>query len=165
MKRIVVNCIIRFYNRLEAYNQRIVYTRYRAQYEIDRKVRFNGKNIRLYGNGRIVIAENTYLGEMCNLQSSDNNIIQIGRNCAISHNVKIYTCTYDADNNFDNLPRVEVFGDVRIGNGVWIGVNVFIAPGVTIGNNCVIGANSVITKDLMPNAIYGGVPAKLIRLK
>jgi maltose O-acetyltransferase len=52
-----------------------------------------------------------------------------------------------------------------IGNGVWIGANVFIGPGINIGDNSIIGANSVVVKDVLPNSIVGGVPAKLIRMK
>ena len=47
----------------------------------------------------------------------------------------------------------------------WIGANVFINPGVVIGKNSIVGANSVITKNVPMNAIFGGVPAKLIRMK
>ncbi len=56
-------------------------------------------------------------------------------------------------------------GDVIIKDFVWIGANVVINPGVTIGQNAVIGANSVITRDVDPSSIVGGVPAKLIRMK
>ena len=41
----------------------------------------------------------------------------------------------------------------------------FVNPGVNIGSNSIIGANSVVTKDVLPNSIVGGVPAKLIRYK
>ena len=56
-------------------------------------------------------------------------------------------------------------GNVIIEDFVWIGANVFINPGVTIGKNSIVGANSVVVRDLPPNGIYGGVPAKLIKLK
>ena len=61
--------------------------------------------------------------------------------------------------------RDRFYGDIVIGNGVWIGANVFINPGIRIDNNVVIGANSVVTKDIKENSIVGGVPAKLIRIK
>lgn len=52
---------------------------------------------------------------------------------------------------------------VFIGNDVWIGANVVILPGVTVGDGAILAAGAVITKDVEPYAIVGGVPAKLIR--
>lgn len=52
-----------------------------------------------------------------------------------------------------------------IGNDVWIGINAVIMRGVTIGDGSVIAANSVVTRDVPPYAIVGGVPAKLIRYR
>nr|WP_313959279.1 DapH/DapD/GlmU-related protein [Microbacterium sp. BH-3-3-3] len=52
---------------------------------------------------------------------------------------------------------------VEIHEGVWIGQNAVISPGVTIGAFAVVGANSVVTKDVPPRVIVGGVPAKIIR--
>lgn len=54
---------------------------------------------------------------------------------------------------------------IRIGNDVWIGTNVIILQGVTIGNGAVIAAGSVVTKDVPPYAIVGGVPAKIIKYR
>jgi hypothetical protein len=53
----------------------------------------------------------------------------------------------------------------HIGNDVWIGEGARIRVGVNIGDGAVIGAGSVVTKDVPPFAIVGGVPAKLIRMK
>jgi acetyltransferase-like isoleucine patch superfamily enzyme len=52
---------------------------------------------------------------------------------------------------------------VRIGNDVWIGANVIILRGVTIGDGAVIAAGAVVTRDVAPYAIVGGVPAREIR--
>lgn len=54
-------------------------------------------------------------------------------------------------------------GDVVIGNDVWIGYEALILSGVTIGNGAVIGARSLITKDVEPYSIVGGIPARLLR--
>lgn len=54
-------------------------------------------------------------------------------------------------------------GDIVIGNDVWIGYEAVIFSGVTIGDGAVIGARAVVTKDVPPYTIVGGVPAKPIR--
>ena len=54
-------------------------------------------------------------------------------------------------------------GNIIIGNDVWIGYEAVILAGVTIGDGAVVGARAVVTKDIPPYAIVGGVPAKLIR--
>lgn len=54
-------------------------------------------------------------------------------------------------------------GDIIIGNDVWIGYEAVILPGVTIGDGAVIGCRAVVTKDIPPYTIVGGVPAKPIR--
>lgn len=54
-------------------------------------------------------------------------------------------------------------GDIIIGNDVWIGYEAVILAGVTIGDGAIIGARSVVTKDVPPYTVIGGVPAKLIK--
>ena len=54
---------------------------------------------------------------------------------------------------------------IVIGNDVWIGRGVYIMSGVTIGNGAIIGTRAVVTKDVSPYAIVGGVPAKVIRFR
>ena len=54
-------------------------------------------------------------------------------------------------------------GDIVVGNDVWIGYEAVILAGVTIGDGAVIGARAVVTKDVPPYTIVGGVPAKPIR--
>lgn len=54
-------------------------------------------------------------------------------------------------------------GDIVIGNDVWIGYEAVILAGVTIGDGAIIGARAVVTKDVPPYTIVGGVPARVIR--
>ena len=54
-------------------------------------------------------------------------------------------------------------GDIIIGNDVWIGYEAVILAGVTIGDGAIIGTRAVVTKDVPPYSIVGGVPAKSIR--
>ncbi|BAQ25089.1 CatB-related O-acetyltransferase [Streptococcus troglodytae] len=54
-------------------------------------------------------------------------------------------------------------GDTVIGNDVWIGTDAIIMPGITVGDGAIIGARSVVTKDVEPYTIVGGIPAKTIK--
>lgn len=54
-------------------------------------------------------------------------------------------------------------GDIVVGNDVWIGFEAIIMAGVTIGDGAIIGSRAVVTKDVEPYSIVGGVPARLIR--
>lgn len=54
-------------------------------------------------------------------------------------------------------------GDIVLGNDVWIGFEAVILAGVTIGDGAIVGARAVVTKDVPPYTIVGGVPAKSIR--
>ena len=57
----------------------------------------------------------------------------------------------------------EIFKRTTIGNDVWIGYEAVILAGVTIGDGAIIGTRAVVTKDVPPYTIVGGVPAKVIR--
>lgn len=63
----------------------------------------------------------------------------------------------DVTDSWDNK------GDIVIGNDVWIGYEAVIMSGVTIGDGAIIGTRAVVTKDVQPYTIVGGVPAKQIR--
>jgi acetyltransferase-like isoleucine patch superfamily enzyme len=54
---------------------------------------------------------------------------------------------------------------VRIGAGADIGVNAVILPGVTVGAGAIVGAGAVVTRDVPPNAVVAGVPARVIRMR
>ena len=158
--------LIQLYNKLSKLNSENNYFVYRKVYDLSETFRFNGKDIMFYGEGKIFCGDNSYIGNLSTIQASKDCFVKIGMNTSISHNVRIYTSSNDANQDMNSTnEKNKFFGNVTIGNGVWIGANVFINPGITIGDNVVVGANSVVTKDLESNGIYGGVPAKLIRHK
>ena len=142
------------------------YRYFRKKYNITSNFGFNGTDIRIYGEGKLELGEDSYMGSHSTIQLTEGHKVTIGHSCLISHNVRMYTSSADPDQDFTKKRiKPPITGDIIIGNGVWIGANVFINPGINIGDNSVIGANSVVTKDIPPHAIYGGVPAKLIRYK
>lgn len=105
----------------------------------------------------------------------------IGKFCSIACGAKfIFNCanhalrslsTYTFPLFFEewDLPKSELAsawdnkGDIIIGNDVWIGYDAVIMAGVTIGNGAIIGTRAVVTKDVAPYSIVGGVPAHEIR--
>ena len=91
--------------------------------------------------------------------------VTIGRNVMMGPEVVIYTSGHKFDRT--DIPMMEQGNTdaepVTIGDDVWIGRRVMIMPGVTIGNGCVIGAGAVVTKDIPPYSVAGGVPAKVLK--
>jgi acetyltransferase-like isoleucine patch superfamily enzyme len=85
--------------------------------------------------------------------------VEIDEHCTISWDVVIMDTHQHERAGLRSLP-----GPVRIGRGVWIGCRAIILPGVTIGEGAVIGAGAVVTKDIPPNAVAAGQPARVIRL-
>lgn len=79
-----------------------------------------------------------------------------------------FKAEYDADRPADAVARAAreaVAVRTRLGNDVWVGHGAIILAGVTIGDGAVIGAGAVVTKDVPPYAIVGGVPARVIRYR
>ena len=88
--------------------------------------------------------------------------VNIGNNVFLAPNVHIYTATHPLDaKTRDSL--LEHGKPVTIGNSVWIGGGAIICPGVSIGDGSVIAAGAVVVKDIPPNVLVGGNPAKIIK--
>jgi maltose O-acetyltransferase len=138
----------------------------RHRYDIHATVHW-GFDTLFYGDGKIQVGEQTYFGRGSFIVAHPATTkIVIGAHCAISHNVHIRTQKHIKVFDFKQEYEMQPIGaDIVIGNHVWIGANVFIVGGVTIGDNSIIGANSVVTHDIPPHAVYGGVPARMIRHK
>lgn len=105
----------------------------------------------------IHFGENVFIN--ANVHMQDQGGIQIGNNVLIGHQVVLATLDHDllpADRGVLHPAKIVIEDDV------WIGSNATITKGVTIGHGSVIAAGSVVTKDVPPLSIVGGVPAKVI---
>lgn len=114
-------------------------------------------------NAKLVIGEGTYINRNVFLDAAQ--LIQIGKQCGIGPGCYITDHDHGLDPKLVPLEQALISQPTCIGDRVWIGANVTILKGVTIGDDAVIGAGSVVTKDVPPQAIAVGNPAKVIRYK
>lgn len=114
-------------------------------------------------NTKLLIGENTYIGELNNIRATLGDII-IGSNCLISQHISIFSSDHSINKGelIKNQPWLTK-GDVVIEDDVWIGASVQILSGVRIGKGAVIAAGSLVNKDVAPYTVVGGVPAKLLK--
>lgn len=107
--------------------------------------------------GGVKITGKSFLGSGVVFDTLRPDLINIGNGCVVTSGVKILTHFYEPDKH------AMFYGNVNIGNGVFIGMNTLIVNAVTIGDHAVIGAGSVVTKDIPANEIWAGNPAKFVR--
>ncbi|WP_163532791.1 sugar O-acetyltransferase [Helicobacter suis] len=106
----------------------------------------------------INFGKNCFINQNCTFM--DRGGISIGNGVWIAPRVCLTTTNHD----FNPYKRQVTFSKgIVIKERVWIGINAVVCPGVTIGENSIIAAGSVVTKDVPPNVIVGGNPAKIIR--
>lgn len=150
----------------------IRYDEYQSKYDIHESfLKRRNPGIEIYGEGEISTGPGSYIGRYSRVKAGEGSKITIGEGCAISHNVAIYSISWLSDQDFGARNPVdfavldEETADVRIGDNVWIGYNVFVNPGNEIGSNAIVGANSVVTRDIPPDSVAVGKPAKVVKFK
>lgn len=123
----------------------------------------DGTKIRCH-EGTVEIGAKTVMGQECTISAYQR--VRIGDECVIADRAMFI----DFDHGVVEVERpIRLQGiykrDVEVGNNVWIGYGACILRGVSVGDNSVIGANSVVTKDVPANAVVGGIPARVIRMR
>lgn len=129
-----------------------------------------GKNPTIYSgvwirpiNG-LVIGDNVSIGKDVIITTAGG--VTIGNNVLIGHGTKIISANHRIPPGGEDIRFAgHELKPVSIEDGAWIATQVVILPGVNIGKGTVVSAGAVVTKDVPPFAIVGGVPAKIIRYR
>ncbi|MDM5336328.1 DapH/DapD/GlmU-related protein [Fictibacillus enclensis] len=107
----------------------------------------------------IHVGDHFYAGYNCTIL--DMAEVRVGDNCMIGPNVGIYTAGHSITPKDRNKTGFAI--PITIGNDVWIGGSCVILAGVTIGDHSVVAAGSVVTKDVPPDTVVAGNPARVIK--
>ena len=123
----------------------------------------DGTKIRCH-EGTVEIGDKTVLGQEVTISAYRR--VRIGEQCVIADRAMFI----DFDHGVVEVERpIRQQGiymeEVVIGSNVWIGYGACFLRGVSVGDNAIIGTNAVVTKDVPANAVVGGVPARVIRMR
>lgn len=110
--------------------------------------------------GDVIIGDHTRIG----LHNTIIGPVTIGSHVNLAQGITVTALNH---NFSDTSKRIDEQGvstqPVTIEDDVWIGANAVVLPGVTIGQHAVVAAGAVVTKDVPPYSIVGGVPAKILK--
>jgi len=123
----------------------------------------DGTKIRCH-EGEVVIGQKTVLGQECTISAYRH--VRIGEQCVIADRAMFI----DFDHGVVEVERpIRQQGiymrDVDVGSNVWIGYGACVLRGTRVGDNSIVGTNAVVTKDVPANAVVGGVPARVLRMR
>jgi acetyltransferase-like isoleucine patch superfamily enzyme len=123
----------------------------------------HGSKIRAH-EGEVSIGAKTVMGQECTISAFQH--VSIGRECIVADRVMLI----DFDHGVVEQERpIRLQGiykrDVAVGHNCWIGYGACILRGTTIGDNAIVGTSTVVTKDVPANAVVGGVPARVLRMR
>ena len=108
--------------------------------------------------GDVIIGPHCFINVGCVLDGP----VTLEKGAKLGHGVTIVSGHHDFTNH-SRRAGAEVVRAVTIGAGCWLGANVTVLPGVRIGAGAVVAAGAVVTADVEPDTLVGGVPARLIR--
>jgi len=111
----------------------------------------------IYDPRNLIMENGACIGPKVDCYNVD--MIHIGVNALISQ--KTYLCT--ASHNFHDVAFELITAPITIEDNAWVAADAYIGMGVTVGKNAVVGARSSVFKDVPPNVVVGGNPAKFIK--
>jgi acetyltransferase-like isoleucine patch superfamily enzyme len=134
------------------------------------KVRFgrftwigDGTKIRCH-EGIVEIGAKTVMGQECTISAYRR--IRIGEQCVIADRAMFIDFDHGIVEVERPIRRQGIYmREVEVGSNVWIGYGACVLRGTRVGDNSVLGTYAVITKDVPANAVVGGVPAQIIRMR
>ena len=112
--------------------------------------------VEVFSPWRLVVGSHTNIGRHVHLDARGD--LTIGNNVNISDEVAVWTAEHDIQAEEFPISR----GAVVVGDRVWLCFRSIILPGVRLGEGCVVASGAVVTKDVPPFTVVGGVPAKVI---
>jgi acetyltransferase-like isoleucine patch superfamily enzyme len=114
--------------------------------------------------GLVEIGQKTVIGQEATITAYQH--IRIGEQCVIADRAMFIDFDHGVVEVERPIRRQGIYKrDVEVGSNVWIGYGACILRGVRIGDNSVIGTNSVVTRDVPANAVVGGIPARVLRMR
>jgi acetyltransferase-like isoleucine patch superfamily enzyme len=123
----------------------------------------DGTKIRCH-EGVVEIGDKTVFGQECTISAYQR--ISFGEQCVIADRAMFIDFDHGVVDVEQPIRRQGIYKrDVVIGSNVWIGYGACVLRGVTVGDNAIVGTNSVVTRDVPANAVVGGVPAKVLRMR
>ena len=121
-----------------------------------------GEGSRLMAPTSVVRGKNVKIGK--NVVVQTNSLFMSAGGITIEDDVLVAANTQLISNNHGpEEHQILTCKPVVLKRNCWIGAGATILPGVTVGENAIVGAGAVVTKDVDPNTVVGGIPAKLIR--
>ncbi len=114
--------------------------------------------------GVVSIGDRTVLGQECTISAFQH--VSIASQCILADRVMLIDFDH-ASNDVERPIREQGIykRDVRVGNNVWVGYGACLLRGVTVGDNSIIGSLAVVTRDVDENAVVGGSPARVLRMR
>ena len=123
----------------------------------------DGSKIRCH-EGEVEIGAKTVLGQECTISAYRH--VRIGEQCVIADRAMFIDFDHGVVDVEVPIRKQGIYmRDVDVGSNVWVGYGACILRGVRVGDNAIVGTNSVVTKDVPANAVVGGVPARVLRMR
>jgi acetyltransferase-like isoleucine patch superfamily enzyme len=114
--------------------------------------------------GEVEIGAKTVIGQECTISAYQR--VRIGRECVIADRAMFIDFDHGVVETERPIRQQGIYKrDVVVGSNVWIGYGACILRGVSVGDNAIVGTNAVVTKDVPANAVVGGIPARVIRMR